>query len=79
MEAEVFEIRDHDFMGDDNRIVKGKYVYLRAPRADGTVETKRYFLGVDRLKDFAYQPRKGDKVLVFLNGNGVVVDMLKAG
>ena len=76
MKANVVGVREHEFEGDDKQPVKGTYIYLVVPRADGVQETRRVFVSEDRLAEFAYVPKVGDNVLVFAS-NGKVVDMLK--
>lgn len=76
MKANVVGVRDHEFVGDDQKPVKGKYIYLTVPRDNGTQEARRVFVSEDRLVEFAYIPKTGDNVLVFAS-NGKVVDMLK--
>lgn len=77
MYAEVMAVREHGFIGDDNKEVKGTYIYLKVTQEGGRVDTRRVFVGEDRLAEFAYIPKAGDKVLVFAS-NGKVIDMLKA-
>lgn len=77
MYADVVAVREHQFIGDDDKEVKGMYIYLKITQGDGRVDTRRVFVGEDRLADFAYIPKAGDKVLVFAS-NGKVIDMLKA-
>lgn len=77
MYADVVAVREHQFVGDDDKEVKGMYIYLKVNQEGGRVDTRRVFVGEDRLADFAYIPKGGDKVLVFAS-NGKVVDMLKA-
>lgn len=74
MEYEVIEVREHSFMGDDNKIVNGQFVYLKSAS-----DTRRVFIGTDRLKDFASKPKKGDTVVCFWGGNNntTLVDILK--
>ena len=76
MVTEVMAVREHAFVGDDDKEVKGTFIYLKITQDDGRVDTRRVFIGEDRLVDFAYIPKAGDKVLVFAS-NGKVVDMLK--
>lgn len=76
MRANVVGVRDHEFEGDDGQLVKGTYIYLVVPCDNGRQETRRVFVGEDRLAEFAYIPKVGDNVLVFAS-NGKVVDMLK--
>lgn len=77
MTTEVMAVREHSFTGDDNREIKGMYIYLKVTQDEGRVDTRRVFVAEDRLADFAYIPKAGDKVLVFAS-NGKVVDMLRA-
>ena len=77
MRAKVVEVREHEFVGDDNKPVKGSYIYLLVPRESGNEDTRRVFVSEDRLAEFAYIPTVGDTVLVFYS-NGKVVDLLKA-
>ena len=77
MVTEVLAIREHAFEGDDGQEVKGSYIYLKITQDEGRVDTRRIFVGDDRLADFAYIPKAGDRVLIFAS-NGKVVDMLKA-
>ena len=72
----VKALRDHTFTGDDNKEVKGKYIYLQVVRDDGSQVNKRYFIPEDRLLDFAHIPSAGDRVLVYTS-NDKIVDMLK--
>ena len=77
MTTEVVNVRKHSFEGDDGKMVEGVFFYLKITQADGRIDTRRVFVGDDRLKDFAYVPQAGDKILVFAS-NGKVIDMLKA-
>ncbi|MDD6159986.1 MAG: hypothetical protein PUB51_02505 [Oscillospiraceae bacterium] len=77
MTTEVMAVREHKFLGEDCKEVTGSYFYLKITQDDGRVDTRRVFIGEDRLTDFAYIPKSGDKVLVFAS-NGKVVDMLKS-
>lgn len=77
MYAEVMAVREHQFVGDDNKEVKGMFIYLKVDQEGGRVDTRRVFVGEDRLADFAYIPKGGERVLVF-SSSGKVVDMLKA-
>lgn len=77
MVTEVMAVREHSFNGDDNKEVKGMFIYLKITQVEGRVDTRRVFVAEDRLADFAYIPKAGDRVLVFAS-NGKVVDMLKA-
>lgn len=77
MVTEVMHVREHSFNGDDNKEVKGMFIYLKITQDEGRVDTRRVFVAEDRLADFAYIPKAGDRVLVFAS-NGKVVDMLKA-
>lgn len=72
----VKAVREHSFIGDDDKEVKGMYFYLQVIQADGRQDNRRVFVGEDRLADFAYIPKTGDRVLVYAN-NGKIVDMLK--
>lgn len=76
MKANVVGVREHEFVGGDNKPVKGTYIYLLVPRESGAQETRRVFVSEDRLAEFAYIPKVGDTVLVFAS-NGKIVDMLK--
>lgn len=77
MVTEVMAVREHSFTGDDNKEVKGMFIYLKITQDEGRVDTRRVFVAEDRLADFAYIPKAGDRVLIFAS-NGKVVDMLKA-
>lgn len=72
----VKAVREHCFTGDDNREIKGVYFYLQITQEDGRQDNRRVFIGEDRLADFAYIPKAGDRILVYAS-NGKVVDMLK--
>ena len=77
MEAKVVEIREHEFEGDDGKLVKGMFFYLTVPRKEGNLDTRRIFASDDRVAEWAYIPKVGDNVLVFVS-NGKVIDMLKS-
>ena len=77
MVTEVVAVRDHDFTGEDGNVIKGVFFYLKITLQDGRVETRRAFVNEDRLVDFAYLPKVGDKILVFAS-NGKIVDFIKA-
>ena len=77
MVTEVMAVREHSFVGDENKEVKGMFFYLKITQSEGRVDTRRVFVAEDRLADFAYIPKVGDRVLIFAS-NGKVVDMLKA-
>lgn len=77
MTTKVLNVREHEFTGDEDKQIKGMYIYLEITKGNGEVETRRVFIGEDRLADFAYIPKAGDNVVVFASG-GKVVDFLKA-
>ena len=72
----VRAVRDHAFVGDDGKEIKGKYFYLQFIRDDNTQTNKRSLIAKDRLLDFAHIPSPGDRVLVYTS-NDKIVDMLK--
>jgi len=78
MAFKIFRILAAEFIGEDEKVVEGKYVYL-IPAKDG-VDTppERVFLSDARLAQMGYKPVEGDAVYVFRNGFGKVMDMLKA-
>lgn len=77
MVTEVVAVREHEFMGEDNSVISGMFFYLKITLKDERVETRRVFVNSDRLVEFAYVPKVGDKILVFAS-NGKVVDFIKA-
>lgn len=76
METKVLKILPHSFEGSDKEEVVGQYIYLLVTRANGSEETRRVFVSDDRLAEWAYIPKVGDMVHVFVS-NGKVIDMLK--
>ena len=77
MVTKVLNIRPHEFTGDKDEQVQGSFIYLLVTKENGTEETRRVFVSDDRMADWAYIPKVGDRVVVFAS-NGKVVDMLKA-
>ena len=77
MVTKVLDIRPHEFTGDNNEQVQGNFIYLLVTKENGAEETRRIFASDDRMAEWAYIPKLGDRVVVFAS-NGKVVDMLKA-
>lgn len=73
--VKVLDLKEHSFDGDNDQEVRGFFLYLKS---EDSGKTKRVFVGEDRMADMAYIPKKGDAVEVFYNGDGRLVDILKA-
>lgn len=76
MKTVVKFIREHEFEGSDGKMIQGSYFYFQVTKDDNSVVDRRQFIPADRLVNFAYIPRIGDKVLVYTN-EGKIVDMLQ--
>lgn len=77
MKLSVLKVREHNFTGDDGRVVTGKFVYLAPAEGEAPGEPRRVFVNSAKEKDFAYMPKQGDAVYLFESG-GRVQDFLKA-
>ncbi len=73
----VLKVREHNFPGDDGRVVTGKFVYLAPAEGEAAGDPRRVFVNSSREKDFAYFPKQGDSVYLFESG-GRVQDFIKA-
>ena len=69
-------VKEHEFEGSDGRMIQGSYFYFQITKDDGSVVDRRQFIPAERLVNFVYIPRVGDKVLVYAD-NGKIVDMLQ--
>lgn len=74
--VQIVRVSEASFVGDDGRQVYGKYIYV-VP-VDGTCPSRRLFMTADRLLNMEYDPTPFDTVLLFENGMGRVVDIIKA-
>ncbi len=77
MGVKIVKISDASFTGGDGAVVSGLHLYVVPVDSRSGAQPERIFLSADRLLEMGYEPKEGDTVYVFRNGNGRVIDLLK--